>query len=220
VENLINVPISTNRAVVQLSERLISLVPGAEKVILFTSGWSGIYPQLHEIDPKAVISDQRQCGFGRTGKFWAWTDAPDAVLMANFAAGLPLAALVGRAALLDEISYIGEMPTALACTAALSVIDYILTNDLPRRALQIEERVRDQFAAWGHEDSVNGSGVLLNLSLNDYEAAKKVYDNALQNGLILNLPGRAGLLKFEPPLMCPEEQLNEALDVLREALDW
>lgn len=222
VENLIDFPgYTTSQAAIALSERLISLIPNAERVVLFNSEseMAGIADHLKKIDPNAIISDQQWHGFGRTGTLWALPEPPDAVLLENFAAGLPIAALVGRASLLDHIGNRGGYASPLACAAALSVIDYIITNDLPSRALQIAARIEESFAEWGHAEDVMTLGVRAKVWLNSREIAKQVYDKALQNGLILQSWG-GGDLRLEPPLMCPEEQLNEALDVLRDALDW
>jgi 4-aminobutyrate aminotransferase-like enzyme len=219
VENLIGFPgYTTNPAAIQLSEKLLSLVPGAEKVLLFDT-MGNVSDTLHKIDPTATIdTDETRFGFGRTGKFWLHPEA-DALVLYDFAAGLPISAVVGKAALLDRIGHLGTGASPLACAAALSVINYILDNDLPRRALQIEQRIKEEIASWGHADAVAGAGVMGFVWVDSLEKAKHAYHKARQNGLIL--AGWANSrLRYEIPLMCPEEQLNEALDILRDALDW
>lgn len=219
VENLIDLPDGTNQAAIKLSERLVSLVPGAERALLFgTNDISGRL--LFSFNPKLRIADESQTGLGRTGKLWSYDATFDVVLMKNFAAGLPITAIIGNDALLDgRIPFLERRPPAMTCIAALSVIDYILANDLPRRALQIEARVKEEFATWGHADVVRGQGVLLEMRLDSPKTIQRVYNAALQNGLVLKVFDKTRLL-IQPPLMCPEEQLNEALDVLRDALDW
>jgi 4-aminobutyrate aminotransferase-like enzyme len=220
VENLIDVPNGTSKAAIELAERLVSLVPGAEKAMLYADEFMMLdaFGKIMELNPNAYINDELKTGFGKTGEFWNDAHPADAFLLQDFAAGFPIYAVVGRAEWLDQLRWNSNAP-ALTCAAALSVIDYIIANDLPRRAAQIEERFLEKAEEWGHPTQLWGRGVLRGISLKSREARDRAYTKALNNGLILGKWHDVDL-SVEPPLMCPEEQLNEALDVLRDALDW
>lgn len=209
----------TSPAAVALCERLTALIPYAQKTLLFDS----IGDALAALPDGMTFSDERDTGFGRTGRLFAfeWEGVkPDMVLLSGFSAGLPLAALTGRANALDGI--LSEGGTEIACRAALSVIDYVLAENLAGRASQLEAIVRERVLQWQASypvvRGVDGRGVLLDVRLDSDETARRVAAEALQRGLILRTQ-HAALIPLRPPLMCPEEQLYEALDVLEDALE-
>jgi 4-aminobutyrate aminotransferase/(S)-3-amino-2-methylpropionate transaminase len=103
----------------------------------------------HEIP---LIVDEIQTGLGRTGELFASEHAgiePDLILIAkSLGAGLPLAAVVGRAELMDSVDPGGIGGTyggnPLACAAALAVLDVIREERLPQRAVLLGERILER----------------------------------------------------------------------------
>src|SRR6185369_10457792 len=101
-----------------------------------------------------LVADEIQTGFGRTGAMFASPAAglePDLVCMAkSLSNGFPLAAVVGRAALMDAVQPGGLGGTfggnPVACAAALGAIETIQSEDLPQRAAGIGEIVAERFA--------------------------------------------------------------------------
>ncbi len=96
------------------------------------------------------IADEIQTGFGRTGKLFACEHyglVPDIIITAkSLAGGLPLAAVTGRADILDAPQPGGLGGTyggnPLACAAALAVLDVMEQEQLPARAARMGERIR------------------------------------------------------------------------------
>jgi 4-aminobutyrate aminotransferase/(S)-3-amino-2-methylpropionate transaminase len=184
-----------------------------------------------------LIADEVQCGFGRTGTLFAMEQMgvePDLLVSAkSIGAGMPLAAVTGRAHLMDKVPVGGIGGTyggnPLACVAAIEVLK--LMPELLPRAVAIGEAVRERGARWlaelPHVGDVRGLGAMLAIEIvtdrasraPDAAKTQQVIDYCLQHGLITM---RAGLytncIRLLMPLMITGEQLAEGLDVLDAAL--
>src|SRR3954468_16073445 len=103
-----------------------------------------------------LIADEVQCGFGRTGTLFAMEQLgaePDILVSAkSIAAGLPLAATTGRAAIMDKAHVGGIGGTyggnPLACVAAIEVIKLMQQPGFLARAHVVGAAVRERAAAW------------------------------------------------------------------------
>jgi 4-aminobutyrate aminotransferase/(S)-3-amino-2-methylpropionate transaminase len=186
-----------------------------------------------------LIIDEVQTGFGRTGTLFAieqYGVTPDILVSAkSIAAGLPLSAITGRADIIDSVHVGGFGGTyggnPLACAAAIEAMNFIDENHLSERAVQIGGLIRERMLEWQAEmpiiGDVRGMGAMLALELVDdritkhpaKEVAARVIHEAAQRGLILIKAGLySNCIRLLMPLMIPEEQLNEGLDVLEAAL--
>lgn len=186
-----------------------------------------------------MIADEVQCGFGRTGTMFAMQQyglPPDLIVTAkSLAAGMPLAAVTGRAAMMDAPhpgglggTYSGN---PLACVAALEAIEMIDQKDFLRRVQLIGKRMRQHLDAIQEQyplvGDVRGLGSMLAIELvkdpqtkePDPEATLAVSQEALQRGVIAI---RAGLysncIRFLPPLIITDDQIDEAMGVIAEAV--
>ncbi len=187
-----------------------------------------------------LVADEVQCGFGRTGELFAIEHSgvvPDVVTMAkSLAAGMPLGAVTGRAEILDAAhpgglggTYSGN---PLACVAALEAIETISRPSFLARAREIGERLRARLERIqaDHPDlvgDVRGLGPMLVMEIVEdaatrepsIEATAAINAEALQRGVITI---RAGLysncVRFLPPLTIGDAELDEALDVVAEAV--
>lgn len=184
------------------------------------------------------IADEVQTGFGRTGAMFACEHegvVPDLIVTAKgIAGGLPLAAVTGRAAIVDA-AHVGGLGgtyggNPLACAAALATIETIETDGLVARAREIEELMLARLRRLQLDDSrigdVRGRGAMIAVELvkrhslePDPELAKNIATTAHQQGLIVLTCGTHGnVLRFLPPLVISDELLNEGLDILTEIL--
>ncbi|CNF26728.1 4-aminobutyrate aminotransferase [Mycobacterium tuberculosis] len=183
------------------------------------------------------IADEVQTGFARTGDLFACEHegiVPDLVATAKgIAGGLPLAAVTGRADLMDKVHGGGLGGTyggnPLACEAALAVLEEIEDGKLTERARRIGEimlpRLRDLAARHPAIGDVRGRGAMIAIELvregtkePDPELTARVARRCHERGLLVLTTGTYGnVLRFLPPLVIPEDLLNEGLDVLAEA---
>ncbi|WP_075022632.1 4-aminobutyrate--2-oxoglutarate transaminase [Actinomadura madurae] len=183
------------------------------------------------------IADEVQTGFARTGHMFACEHegiVPDLVATAKgIAGGLPLAAVTGRADIMDKVHAGGLGGTyggnPLACEAALAVLEEIEDGKLVERAGRIGEimlpRLRALAARHPAIGDVRGRGAMTAIELvregtkePDPELTAKVARRCHERGLLVLTTGTYGnVLRFLPPLVIPEDLLAEGLDVLDEA---
>lgn len=183
------------------------------------------------------IADEVQTGFARTGDLFACEHegiVPDLVATAKgIAGGLPLAAVTGRADIMDKVHGGGLGGTyggnPLACEAALAVLEEIEDGKLTQRARRIGEIMLPRLRALAGRHpaigDVRGRGAMIAIELvrpgtkdPDPELTVRVARRCHERGLLVLTTGTYGnVLRFLPPLVIPEELLSEGLDVLEEA---
>jgi 4-aminobutyrate aminotransferase/(S)-3-amino-2-methylpropionate transaminase len=186
------------------------------------------------------IADEIQTGFGRTGKLFAsehYGLVPDLITTAkSLAGGLPLAAVTGRADVL-EAPHIGGLGgtyggNPLACAAALAVFDAMEAERIPERARVTGERVTARFREWSKRfrciGDVRGLGAMVGMELvtdresktPDKALTARVLTAALERGLILLSSGTYGnTIRMLAPLTTDDAILDEGLAVLEEAFN-
>ena len=175
-----------------------------------------------------LICDEVQSGMGRTGTWFAWQGydiQPDLFTLAkSIADGIPMGALVSNAKLADvftasaHASTFGGNPVAAA--AALAVIQVIEEEGLLARAPAVGQLFKE--ALQGFVDQydrlleVRGKGLMLGLVV---DGDPKAVVDALKEQGILALTAGGNVVRFLPPLVLKEEDLEEATDMIRDALD-
>jgi 4-aminobutyrate aminotransferase/(S)-3-amino-2-methylpropionate transaminase len=186
------------------------------------------------------VADEVQTGFGRTGRMFAiehFGVEPDLMTVAkSIAAGLPLSAVLGKAAIMDAPgdnavggTYVGN-PVAQA--AALAVLDVFEDEGLVERAGRIGETIRGRMLAWQDRHpqigDVRGLGAMLAIELVRDPATKepapelaaRVTEEAAQRGLLLLRAGvHSNCIRVLCPLVITDPELDEALGAWDEALD-
>ena len=181
------------------------------------------------------ICDEIQTGFGRTGKMFAIEHAgvePDVMCLAkSVAAGLPLAAVVGKADIMDAPSPGGLGGTyagnPLACAAALAVLDVFEEERLVERAVHIGERcgaalraLQQRYPKWIGD--VRGRGAMLAMEFVDAGGAepvtKRIVAKARERGLLLLTAGaNSSAIRILVPLVVNDAELDEGLKRLSAA---
>jgi len=183
------------------------------------------------------VADEVQTGFARTGDLFACEHegvVPDIITTAKgIAGGMPLAAVTGRADILDTVHPGGLGGTyggnPVSCEAALAVLDEIENGKLVERARGIGEIMLPRLRALaGRHDAigdVRGRGAMTAIELvrpgtkePDPGLTSRVARRCHESGLLVLTAGTYGnVLRFLPPLVIPEHLLLEGLDVLDEA---
>jgi 4-aminobutyrate aminotransferase / (S)-3-amino-2-methylpropionate transaminase / 5-aminovalerate transaminase len=186
------------------------------------------------------IADEVQSGFGRTGALFAserYGIEPDIIVTAkSLGGGLPLAAVTGRAEIMDAPGPGGLGGTfagnPVSCEAALAVLDLFEKQDLNGRANELGERfqkhARKWQKRWGKIGEVRGLGAMQALELvrspetrePAAEETKKVTQYCYEHGVISISAGSYGnVIRLLMPLVITDEQMDEAMDVLECALE-
>ncbi|MDR1929215.1 MAG: aspartate aminotransferase family protein [Treponema sp.] len=191
-----------------------------------------------------LVADEVQTGFGRSGRmfvsdYWTeWGAPPDIIAMAkSIAGGIPLGAVTAGESIYGRVKpgTIGGTfgGNALACAAALKVIEVMERDRLPERAGKIAGRCMEAFRSWQAEfpaiGDVRGIGCMMGLEFirekNPPEKApwpelvSAVVEAAVQRGLVIESAGTYGnVIRFLCPLVVSDAQLDRGLEILKEAI--
>ena len=183
------------------------------------------------------VADEVQTGFGRTGNMFAIedenVDADLVVTAKGIAGGFPLAGVTGRAEMFDSVHASGLGGTfggnPVACAAALGAIATIEEENLVARANQIGKIMTDAMNAMAKKYSiigeVRGRGAMQAFELvkpgtdePNAEAVGAIIKFCQQNGVLILSAGTYGnVIRLLPPLVIPENLLNEALGIIDQA---
>ena len=175
-----------------------------------------------------MICDEVQCGMGRTGKWWGWQNfsaKPDLFTVAkSIADGIPMGALVSNAKFADVFTVSSHASTfggnPVAAAAALAVIDVIEGEKLLDRAVEMGNLLKE--ALQGFVDKydklleVRGKGLMVGLVVDG--DPKEIVEAFRAQGL-LALTAGGGVVRFLPPLVLQEDDLEDATDMMSDAFD-
>jgi acetylornithine/succinyldiaminopimelate/putrescine aminotransferase len=174
-----------------------------------------------------MLCDEVQCGMARTGDWFAFQYSdiePDAFSLAKgLASGYPIGAIVSNQKLADvyqpgkHASTFGGTP--LACAAALATIEVIEEEDLLAAATRAGDLFKEGLEAfiekYEHVKEVRGRGLMLGMELD--QPAKPLVDKMADMGL-LALATAEKVVRFLPPLNVKDGEIEEALDIIDDAL--
>ena len=186
-----------------------------------------------------LIFDEVQTGYGRTGKmFGAETVGvnPDLVTLAKgIAGGFPLAAVLGKAEIMDTIhdagigSTFGASP--VSCAAALGVLEAFDNENILGNAMKQAEMMNSFLKILMNENEfigdVRGYGPMIGVEIIESknsktpnkEKAQDIINNCRDNGLLLVTCGEYGnVIRFMGPLTTPLNHVEEALEIFKESL--
>jgi len=185
-----------------------------------------------------LVADEVQTGFGRTGRWFGvehWDIAPDVMVVGKaIASGVPLSALVARREILEALSASGaDLQTfaanPIACQAALATIAVLKDEELVARSERLGRHAKDRFSDMKrkHEliGDVRGKGLCIGVDLvQDRCTRRPAAKEALKvcwfcytHGVLLTTLNQS-VLRFQPPLVIEEDDLDLALDVIEAAI--
>ena len=175
------------------------------------------------------IADEVQTGIARTGKMLASDHEgirPDMVILGKALSGgvLPVSAVLCD----DEVmmcinpgehgSTFGGNP--LACKVAIAALKVVKDENLAENAQRLGIIFRDKIAAFAEQNdlvlSVRGKGLLNAVLINDTEDSSTAWDICMKlrdNGLLAK-PTHGNIIRFAPPLVITEKELNECIDII------
>ena len=186
-----------------------------------------------------LIFDEVQTGYGRTGEmFGAETVGvnPDLVTLAKgIAGGFPLAAVLGKAEIMDTIhdagigSTFGASP--VSCAAALGVLEAFDNENILGNASKQSEMMNSFLKNLMNENEfigdVRGYGPMIGVEIVENkdskipnkQKAQEIINNCRDNGLLLVTCGENGnVIRFMGPLTTPIKHVEEALGIFKESL--
>ncbi len=184
------------------------------------------------------VSDEIQSGMGRTGKMFAiehWGVEPDLITVAkSLAAGMPIAAVVGRKEVMDSVhpwglgGTYGSNPVASA--AALAVLEAFEEEDMLGKSRALGKKLFERFETYRKKypivGEIRGLGAMLGLALvkGDLrepaaDEAKKLAALCLERGLIILVCGTySNVVRVLVPFVITDAQLEKGLSILEQGL--
>ncbi|CAB9505348.1 Acetylornithine aminotransferase [Seminavis robusta] len=231
----------------QLVEKIVSEQPADGKQGLAAimmealQGEGGIKPGNPEFFAKArelcdkhgalLMCDEVQVGMGRTGTLWGYENLdviPDVFTSAKaLGGGVPIGAMMARgdAATVfgpgDHASTYGGNP--LACAAGVAVAKYLSDNNVLANVRARGEQIREGLEAVAAKyptvlGDVRGWGLIRGVeAISDDIPAGKIVGAAMEQGLLL-VPAGTNVVRFVPPLIVTEAEVNEALEKFEKAV--
>ena len=197
-------------------------------------GEAGIFPISDEVLTAAreacdevgavLIFDEVQSGMGRTGTLWAHEQLrvrPDLMTAAKaLGGGLPVGAIVTTPEVADTFEP-GDHGTTfgggpVVASAALAALEVLGDKTLLARVRDLGDRFLAGLAELEGVEEVRGRGFMAGVSLGERLHAAQVRDTCLDLGLVINSPGE-GMLRFLPPLVASESDVDEGLSILAAA---
>jgi acetylornithine/N-succinyldiaminopimelate aminotransferase len=167
----------------------------------------------------ALVFDEIQCGMGRTGSLWAYEQTPvvpDAMTSAKaLGGGLPIGALVTGERLADTFQP-GDHGSTFAggpviASAALVALEICSEPGLLERVVGLGQRLAAGLERLGFAAAVRGRGLMLAVDLVEGVSAPDLVRRALfEQRLVLNATG-PGTIRFLPPLVVSEAEIDDAL---------
>ena len=216
---------------------LIEPIQGEGGFIVPPKGFLPALAKYSKDNGIVFIADEVQTGFARTGHMFAVEEegvVPDMVVTAKgIAGGLPLAAVTGRAEVMDSVHASGLGGTyggnPIACAAALGAMETMEEENLVARARHIGEilgsSLRELAKKYPVIGEVRGRGAMQAIELvepgtkNPNTAAMSAVVKYCQSQgvLVLTAGTYSNVVRFLPPLVITDELLKDALSVLDDA---
>lgn len=232
--------LETRVAAEQVAAVLVEPVQGEGGFVVPPAGFLPEIAQFCQSRGILLIADEVQTGFGRTGRMWACEHAgiePDLLITAkSLAAGLPLAAVIGRTEIMDAPAPGGLGGTyggnPVACAAALAVLDVFESEGLVARADLLGTAALRRMRSWRQRiplvGDVRGLGAMVAVELVRDRTTREpataeagaVVAACRSEGLLLIKAGLYdNVIRLLMPLVTTDEQLTAGLDILERALE-
>jgi len=174
-----------------------------------------------------LILDEIQTGIGRLGTLFAYEQygiEPDIMTLAKgLGSGVPIGAFMAK----DKVcvfapgehgSTFGGNP--LTCAAACATVSFIIENDITANVRKVGQyftgSLKDLQKKYPFITDVRGRGLLLAIEF-DREIGQDMLNACLENGMLVNCV-KPNTLRFMPPLIIGNSEVDEALDILDKSL--
>ncbi len=174
-----------------------------------------------------LILDEIQTGLGRIGKLFGYQVygvEPDIITLAKgLGSGVPIGVFMAKEQC--SVFQAGDHGTTyggnpLMCAAAYAVVKYVIENDIPGNSLRVGQYLLTKLQHIKGEypivNDVRGMGLLAALELKE-DIAQQVLMACLDKGLLINRI-KPNLLRFMPPLITTEGDVDEAVGILERVL--
>lgn len=177
-----------------------------------------------------LILDEIQCGFGRTGTFWAFEQfgiEPDILVCAKgMGGGMPIGAFIAPQEImaafktdpiLGHCSTFGGHP--VSCAASLATLQVIQEENLLAGVAQKSKLIK-QLLVHPRIKGIRNQGLMMAAEFESFEVLKAVIDQAILNGVLTDwFLFCDNSMRIAPPLTITEDQIREACQIILRSID-
>lgn len=177
-----------------------------------------------------LVADEIQCGFGRTGKLFAFEHynfVPDIICLAKgMGGGMPVGAFISSKEimrclsnnpLLGHITTFGGHP--VCCAASIATLTVLLEEKLTEQ-VETKEKLFRSLLKHPKIKAINGKGLLLAVEFESYEQNKTIIDKCIEKGVITDwFLFNANSMRIAPPLTITEEEITAACQIILASID-
>ena len=172
-----------------------------------------------------LILDEIQCGFGRTGTFWAFEEyeiIPDILLTAKgMGGGMPIGAFISSREIMNSFTnnpVLGHLTTfgghPVNCAAAIACMDVIADEQLVKEVSKKEAILKTYLKHAGIKE-IRSKGLMMAVEFDSYSTVKKIIDQAIQKGIVTDwFLFCDNSMRIAPPLIITEDQIIEACEII------
>jgi acetylornithine/succinyldiaminopimelate/putrescine aminotransferase len=178
-----------------------------------------------------LILDEIQCGFGRTGKLWAFEHygiQPDILLTAKgMGGGMPIGCFISSKEIMSSLKQnpiLGHITTfgghPISTAASLATLETIqnenLIDQVAGKALLFKKLLKHDLIK-----SIRNQGLLMAVEFESYEVLKRIIDSALEAGIITDwFLFCNNSMRIAPPLTISEIEIKEVCQTLLKSIEW
>ncbi|TCT16685.1 ornithine--oxo-acid transaminase [Melghiribacillus thermohalophilus] len=205
---------------------LLEPIQGEAGIVIPPEGFLKEAYEICKENNVLFIADEIQAGLGRSGKMFAcdWEDVePDMLILGKALGGgvFPISCVVANKDILGVFnpgshgSTFGGNP--LACAVSVAALEVIEEEKLDQRSLELGEYMLQELKKMDNPiiKEVRGKGLFIGVELD--EPARKYCEELKEKGLLCK-ETHENVIRFAPPLIIKKEELNWALDRIREVL--
>jgi len=202
---------------------MVEPIQGEGGINVATKEYLEAIRRLCDENAAVMILDEVQTGVGRTGKWFAYQHydiVPDIITMAKaLGGGMSIGAMMAGNEIAASLVPGKHASTfggnAIACAAAIAVIEAIEEEGLLENAALLGEYTKDRLNKLKERhsiiDHIRGIGLMIGIQLTG--PGKEIVDKCLQNGLRINCTNDT-VLRFMPPMIATQEHINKAVSIL------
>ncbi len=178
-----------------------------------------------------LILDEIQCGFGRTGKLWAFEHydiQPDILLAAKgMGGGMPIGCFISSKEIMSSLKQnpiLGHITTfgghPISTAASLATLETIqnenLIDQVAGKALLFKKLLKHDLIK-----SIRNQGLVMAVEFESYEVLKRIIDRALEAGIITDwFLFCNNSMRIAPPLTISEIEIKEVCQTLLKSIEW
>jgi ornithine--oxo-acid transaminase len=208
---------------------LVEPIQGEAGVVVPDDGYVKGLREIADEHGILLACDEIQTGFGRTGKLFAFMHdgiEPDIIIMGKALGGgvFPVSAIAANKDILGVFqpgshgSTFGGNP--LGCAVAAVAIDVLLNENMPGRSAELGKYFMDQLKAMnsGIIELIRGKGLFIGVVLKKSAGKARIYTTKLKEKGVLCKETHDWIIRFAPPLVIKKEEIDFAMEQIRDVL--